>query len=807
MFQNLGEQTIENVTPKMKNRKINMLANIFAKEYIILYVISFMTSMVGLTGEVSPFSLSMIAACFSNSIPLLGIVVVSLVGNAIKFGAEGALSYLLTVLVMIATLFMLKPKYNEEERNEKIQVGKNIFIATLVVQFAKSFMATFTIYDGLVNITFAIIVYVFYKIFVNSMVAVENFQEKKAFSIEEVIGTSLLLAIAVSCFGDFAIVGFSIRNVISIFIVLVLGWKNGILVGTTSGVTIGVTLGIIAQTEPIMIAAYAISGMIAGILNRFGKIGVIVGFALGNIVLAYISNGYTVELIHFKEILLASVALLALPKNISFDVEEFMGGSKFLPLGRERTLQNTKQTAEKLNHVSQTIAQIATQYQGDNTIDEKAKREENKQIFMTELLAELEPYQDNLLYEDISNTQGKIVDKIFQYLLDNQEMNREALLKIFADCNSYIVGFDDKEVSQYLEENINQIIMAINTAYKISKSNFVWQKKMEENKKTMESQLKGVSKAISGIAKEIEQDGNDPSQYTKQEKEIIAILQQKEIEVEDLAIRKEGRYFIDIYTKPKIDIAFAEQILTKILKEPIIWNEEASQGERMSFLSDDKFVLGIGIAESYKSQNIVSGDSMLHIRLKDGKYLVALSDGMGTGKQANESSTKALELLENLLLSGFDKSTSVELITSSLIQQNAEMFATLDIAIIDLYQGTIEMMKSGACPTYIKHNKKVQLIKSASLPAGIVEQNNLQVFDRDIEAGEILLMCTDGILDSNIEYKNKELWVKYLLEDIETNNTKKIADLVLNEAIDNNFGKAKDDMSVIVCKFLEKDEK
>lgn len=227
----------------------------------------------------------------------------------------------------------------------------------------------------------------------------------------------------------------------------------------------------------------------------------------------------------------------------------------------------------------------------------------------------------------------------------------------------------------------------------------------------------------------------------------------------------------------------------------------------MSFLSDDKFVLGIGMAENYKNQNLVSGDSILHIRLKDGKYLVALSDGMGTGKQAKESSTKALELLENLLLSGFDKNVSIELITSSLIQHNAEMFATLDIAIIDLYQGNIEMMKSGACPTYIKQRKKVQLIKSTSLPAGIVQQNNLEVFDRDIESGEILLMCTDGILDSNIEYKNKELWVKYLLEDIETNNTKKIADLVLNEAIDNNFGKAKDDMSVVVCKFLEKDLK
>lgn len=807
MFQNLGEQTIENVTPKMKDKKINIFSNIFSKEYIILYVISFMTSMVGLTGEVSPFSLSMIAACFSNSIPLLGIVIVSTIGNAIRFGMEGALSYLLTVLVMVATLFVLKPKYNEEERNEKIKVGKNIFIATLIVQLAKNFMSTFTIYDGLVSITFAIITFVFYKIFVNSMVAIENFQEKKAFSIEEVIGTSLLLAIAVSCFGDFAIFGFSIRNVASIFIVLVLGWKNGILIGTTSGVTIGVTLGIITGTEPIMIAAYAISGMIAGVLNRFGKIGVIVGFGLGNIVLAYVSNGYTVELIHFKEILLASVALLALPKNISLDVEEFVGGSKFLPLGKERTLQNTKQTAEKLNHVSKTIEQMANHYEDTNIIGEKAKREENKQIFITELLAELESYQDNLLYEDISNTQGEIVDKIFSYLMDKQEIDREALLKIFADCNSYIVGFDDKEVSQYLEENISQMIRAINMAYKISKSNFVWLKKMEENKKTMESQLKGVSKAISGIAKEIEQEGKEEPQFTKQEKEIIAILQQKEIVVEDLTIRKEGRYFVDIYTNPKIDITFAEQTLTKVLKEPIVWNEEVSQGERMSFLSDDKFVLGIGIAESYKSQNIVSGDSMINIRLKDGKYLVALSDGMGTGKQAKESSTKALELLENLLLSGFDKNTSVELITSSLIQHNAEVFATLDIAIIDLYQGTIEMMKSGACPTYIKHRKKVQLVKSTSLPAGIVEQNNLEVFDRDIEPGEILLMCTDGILDSNIEYKNKELWVKYLLEDIETNNTKKIADLVLNEAIDNNFGKAKDDMSVIVCKFLEKDGK
>ena len=155
---------------------------------------------------------------------------------------------------------------------------------------SKIFMTQFLTYDVLVAISMSIVVTIFYKIFANSLSVITNYNDKMAFSIEEVLGTSLLLSIALCSLGDFSILGFSVRNVLSIFIVLVLGWKNGILIGTTAGATIGVTLGIIANNEPIVVAAYAISGMIAGILNRFGKIGVICGFVLGNIVLSYVAN-------------------------------------------------------------------------------------------------------------------------------------------------------------------------------------------------------------------------------------------------------------------------------------------------------------------------------------------------------------------------------------------------------------------------------------------------------------------------------------------------------------------------------------
>jgi len=61
-------------------------------------------------------------------------------------------------------------------------------------------------------------------------------------------------------------------------------------------------------------------------------------------------------------------------------------------------------------------------------------------------------------------------------------------------------------------------------------------------------------------------------------------------------------------------------------------------------------------------------------------------------------------------------------------------------------------------------------------------------------------MCSDGILESNIEYENKEVWIKNLLEEIETDNVQKIANILLTQSIDNGVGVAKDDMTVIAVK-------
>ena len=215
----------------------------------------------------------------------------------------------------------------------------------------------------------------------------------------------------------------------------------------------------------------------------------------------------------------------------------------------------------------------------------------------------------------------------------------------------------------------------------------------------------------------------------------------------------------------------------------------------------DKYNIQIGVAKTTKADSPISGDSNLQTKLEDGKYLLALSDGMGSGPEARKSSKIAIKMLERLLEAGFDKDISIKLINSTLIANLEEdMYATLDVAILDLYKGNLEFIKNGACPTFIKRGKEIQILKSLELPTGIVENMDLVVYDYDLQPDDLIVMCTDGVIESNTEYISKELWIKYLLEDIQTTDAQKIADIILSEAIDNNYGKQKDDMTVIVAK-------
>lgn len=827
MFQNINVDTgyIDENEIKTKRIKQNFIKENLSKQNIILYLISFMVSTVQFGNGLAPFAIAIIAAMLSNNIPIIITYLLTCIGTFIGFGGAGLLIYILTSLILVAFSIFLTPKI-DESTNQK-NLTPHLIVSCFIVQVLKIMMGPVLIYDVLLAVVYTIVTVIFYKIFLSSVLVIKESKIKKAFSIEEIIGTSLMVAIAVSAFKDITIFNYSVRNILSVFIVLFLGWQNGMLIGATSGVIIGSVIAVVQNGDPILIAAFAISGMIAGLLNKIGKIGVIIGFILGTVILTYVANGNTESIIMIQEILIASIGLLATPKNIKINIEDMFDHFKYLPKAPTNRLEPTTDMAYKLNNVSNAISEVAKSYkEAAATVleDEEIEEERNKEIFVTELENNIADLKDNVIYDDLINEDSPIVNDIFKFLIDKNEINVEQLIKIFENHNNYILGFDDSELSKKITEEIEKMVKAINSSYRISKLNFIWKKKIIENKEAMGTQLDGISKTISDIAEGINKDLDQENVMTEKEK-IKKLLEQKNIIAEDINIKKQknNKLEVTLYVKPcneyednnslEVEECLADKIrpiLSKFFKQELDIQlvDCAIQNDKeicyFKYTSKNKYSLQIGLAKTTKNGSPVSGDTSLKMKLQDGKQLIAISDGMGSGPNARKSSRIATQMLKRLLGSGFNKETSLDIINSNMcLNSEDDSYATLDIAIFDLFEGNVEFIKSGASPTYIKNRKHVDIIKNLTLPAGILNDIDLKISDRDLEENEILVMCSDGIIESNTEYENKDLWLKYLLEEMDTQNPQKIADIILAESIDNNFGIPKDDMTVIVCKLVK----
>lgn len=805
MFQNLADNIeLEQKDVKVNNRK-EFLKEIFTVQNVIIYIISFLVSMVSIKDGIAPFAMAFFVAACSSAIPAGAILATTSLGVLIGFGTGEFLNYFLTVLVFLLTIVFFKP-YVQDDRNEISKLGKNLIISVACVQAIKILMGPVLIYDIIISIVTVILTYTFYKIFVNSIGVLENFGFKSAFAIEEIIGASVLVATAAVALSKYRVFGVSVASTLSIFLILVLAWKNGVLVGSTIGVAIGLVLGIIGAISPIQVLAFAVSGMLGGVLNKFGKFGVIAGFFVGNAILSYISTGSTVEILLYKEIFIASIMILFVPKYIEINVDDLVGKNKFFNPISDNRLTESKNTEERLGYLSDTIKEIAKSYgikDEDLVVDEIENINKSKEMFVEDLLNNLDSFPNNILYEELINVESGIVENIYMILTEKDEISEEDILDIFEKRNEIL----DVSTNMVIKDDVEQVIRIINRTYRINEMNFQWKRRLQENKKSISKQLKGVSKAISEIASDMSK--NKEQSHQKKETEIKELLKQKEIFVKELRIKqnKSKKYFIDILfeknIKDKDKIKCIESILTKVCKEKIILKKDTGHLDTklymQKYISEDKFSLQLGIAQLPKTGNDISGDSSIQIKLEDNKYLVAISDGMGSGKEAKKGSQIVTKMLKQTLSAGFEKEDSLELINSTVKLSTEEIYATMDVAVLDLYTGIIEFIKNGACRTYIKNKQTIETVESNSLPLGILNDVDFTAYDRDMKDGDIFIMCSDGIIDSNKE-QSDDKWFKKLLKEINTNNVKKMADIILNEAIDNGYGILKDDMTIVVIK-------
>ena len=803
MFQNIADmgseqESINNKTNDIKYR----LKEIFKYQNVIIYILTLLLSTLTIKNQIMPFGLAMVAACVGETVPIIGVFLMALIGTAISMQKSAVSNFIVTSIIYFILVLFFKAKVAVEERNEVVKTGGKLFAACMIVSIIKCFTGIFLLYDVFMSIISSSIVYVFYKLFVNGLAFIKDFNIKKAFTMEELIAGVLIISLASLSLKDINIFSLNLSNIIIIFMIMVLGWKNGMVTGAVSGISIGLAISFVDGTSLVQISMFAISGILSGLLNRFGKIGVILGFILGNAILTYFVRGASTMIIYFREIFIASIGLLLVPNKIKLELEDLIGKNKLISnTGDNRLEESNDEVSEKLKTISDMFNELFSNVDKENAVEQES--------FVQDFLDNLEEVKNNIFYDEISNEENGIAKDICTTLKEKDILLDNDLINILKEHNNYVIMKDEN-----IKNDLQEIVKIANRTLKIFEINKAKKQERRNNMATISQNLKNVTKVIDKCAEEIKV--KKENIYENKEKELELLLKSKKIKINNVRIKKlKNEKFIvelklDYYDerlKEKEVIVNIADIISKSLGTRIVFQRERKNDEKKEYYqmysSEDKFVLQVGSAKITKDGSEISGDCSLQIKLADGKYLLAIADGMGSGEKARECSKIALRLVKQMLSAGFNKDESIKMINSRLnLAGNSEIYSSLDISILDLYVGKVELLKNGACSTYIKNKKNIRKIDSTSMPVGIVNNIELQSNTIDIIDGDIIIMCSDGVLEAKDDTKRE--WIEDFLKNVSTNNVQKLADLILAEAVDNSFGIAQDDMTVIVSKIVKK---
>lgn len=250
----------------------------------------------------------------------------------------------------------------------------------------------------------------------------------------------------------------------------------------------------------------------------------------------------------------------------------------------------------------------------------------------------------------------------------------------------------------------------------------------------------------------------------------------------------------------------------------------------------------------------ISGDAAASCGLPGGSRALILSDGMGKGIKAAAGSRLVVTRLRRNLKAGMPVAKAIKEVNRYMIEQaeaaarrqngtefaavstqsagtsagtelanplasdpnsgtelaaarreaaSGEDFATVDLTVIDRQSRRAKFYKMGAATSFIMRQGRVRRIKGAALPVGIIPKLRLAHISAELKEGDLIVMASDGITESDREDPEACWLCEYLSQtvyradrDMEQLSARQIAADILAEAEKRYGGRERDDLTV-----------
>ena len=296
---------------------------------------------------------------------------------------------------------------------------------------------------------------------------------------------------------------------------------------------------------------------------------------------------------------------------------------------------------------------------------------------------------------------------------------------------------------------------------------------------------------------------------------IISNLALRDIRVKNLVMLKNQEERYEIYITAKVvrgKLVLASMVRDIVSKEIGMDMEVKDESrnivgrnyEMICLRQKPTFNCNVAVRRLSRYESQVSGDDYYVGDIMDGQKLIMLADGMGNGVEAASDSGMLIDVIEELLTAGFDKETSIKIVNTYLSERNkGERFSTLDMLILDMHTGYGRLFKQGAATTFVKRGQWIELIKSTSLPMGVIDGAVCENCRKKFYHNDIIVMVSDGVLES-IVVENSDDYLRDLLLNSDNQDVEEIATEIADAIGSISGNRLRDDASIIVVRLSKR---
>lgn len=763
-------------------------------KYIVLFFIILLVTRVKLMNNMAPFGVAMMICITAYTSKSTNIIV----GLGSIFGylsLIGKSEYLGLYIIAIGTILVFQYIVGKSIENKKRMfiLSLTIFFEFIVSNFLISgFGLQISIFSSFLQVAIILPICL---ILDNGVLAIRELNTKHLFDNEEIISMGILLSLVIAGTWGISVANISFMNVFALTAIAIISYVCGSSVGAATGVAMGIIGGMSADNMIVYISMYSICGLITGIFRGVNKWVAAMGFMIAFLILKI----YLLDVAEFTamEAIIAGVVFITISnkyyKKLGLDLN---ADQKSINLTDEYVDKVKNIFSAKLDDFSGLLVNMSGVL--NNLIENDKLGMRNKSSALVQCLADRvcsNCDMNHLCWKREIHYTYSAFGELIQNLQENNHIVPNEIERKCTHRSSLLRNAEDI-ITKYMLSEMKRLSLC-------------------EGRELLSNQIINISGIIKKIGKDF---SKDISINTPVENNIRRILDKSDFNYEDIFCfeNKSKNLIVKISIKGCRNRATAIKFILPLLCKATgidmcISNDKCGMDYdknvcELTFEQAPKYYISTHASVKCKEGEKCNGDTFNYGGLHDGSYLCVLSDGMGSGPQASRESSAAIQLVNDFMKSGFDKITAINVVNSIMTMRfdEEEKFTTLDLANIDLNTGEAEFVKVGAVSTFIKSSNNISIVRSKSLPMGVLEDADIEIERKLLKNGDFLVMMSDGVSDSNSDEEG-DVWIENYLKNNNFNDPKEVAYGLMDEAMKLNKYKIKDDMTILVSKIYELD--